>query len=456
MTILVVRILTPEDYGMFGLLMIAIEYLGPLTHCNISSWYVWKDLVTEEEERTVELTVLLLSVTIFLIAFVSAPFFANFFNHPELTGDFRIISFLFLLMGLNRMSIMKFEKEINFKPTAILNVCLRFSQGLLTLVFAMIGLGYKSLIYSILIISLIRTAVLVKLQPPVLLSKIQRFNFRTETMKESWLFGMNITMGMFFWILYTNSDNLIIGKMFGAEILGFYSLAFFFIDLPLSKLNEWIRPVLHPYFSRLKGDLKVLNKIFLRFVFIYLAILMPIFIGIAVVADDFVLIVLGEKWVGSIQFLRLLAVVGLMRALADLVPPYLTGLGKPQYDKYYNAMGAAILPVSFFIASTYFGIKGIILVWYFIYPIIPIMMLFFFKKYSGISFYIYLKNVFPQIISSCIMLLVVLIVKFVLFGEEVSILKLLVEITAGAASYSFAMLLFFKANILEAKRIFQH
>lgn len=455
MTILVVRILTPTDYGMFGLLMIAMVYLGPLTHCNLSSWYVWKDKLSEKDESTVELAIIGLSSFVFLLVFFSAPVFAGFFNHKELTGDFRLISILFLLVGLNKISLMKFEKEINFKPTAILNVCLRLFQGVTTLTFAIQGFGYKSLVYSMLITAIIRTGVLIKLRPPVLFKQHNFFVFERQSFKESWRFGINITLGMFFWIIYSNSDNLIIGKIFGAETLGFYSLAFFFIDLPLSKLNEWIRPVLHPYFSRLKSDKDTLNAVFLRLVFIYLAILAPIFLGILAVADDFVFFVLGEQWQGAVPFLKLLALVGLMRATADLIAPYLIGIGKPQYDKYYNAVGATLLPVSFYGASILFGVKGIIYVWLFVYPVIPLMMLFFFKKFSGVSLSRYIRNILPQIISCCLMYLMVLFVKDIIFNGEASLLGFVMQIVAGVLSYSLLMVIFFKGKLVEAKKVFQ-
>ena len=454
MTILVVRILTPTDYGMFGLLMIAMEYLGPLTHCNLSSWYVWKDKLSEKEESTVELAIIGLSSFVFLIVFFSAPVFAGFFNHKELTSDFRLISILFLLVGLNKISLMKFEKEINFKPTAILNVSIRLFQGVTTLTFAMQGFGYKSLVYSMLITAIIRTGVLIKLRPPVLFKQHNFFVFERQSFKESWRFGINITLGMFFWIIYSNSDNLIIGKIFGAETLGFYSLAFFFIDLPLSKLNEWIRPILHPYFSRLKSDKNILNAIFLRFVFIYLAILAPIFLGILAVAGDFVFFVLGEQWQGAVPFLRLLALVGLMRSLVDLIAPYLTGIGKPQYNTYYNAVAATLLPVSFYFAAILFDINGIIYVWLFVYPVIPVMMLFFFKKNSGISLAKYISNVWPQIISCCLMYIIVLFVKEIVFKGETDLICFVVQIAFGVLSYLLIMVIFFKNKIIEAKKVF--
>ena len=454
MTILVVRILTPTDYGMFGLLMIAMEYLGPLTHCNLSSWYVWKDELSEKEECTVELAIIGFSTFLFIVVFIFAPVFANFFNHNELTNDFRLISTLFLLTGVNQISLMKLEREINFKPTAIINVFLRLFQGVTTLTFAIHGFGYKSLVYSMFITAIIRTGALIKLRPPVLLKQRKLVVFEWSAFKSSFNFGINITLGMFFWIVYSNSDNLIIGKVFGAETLGFYSLAFFFIDLPLSKLNEWIRPVLHPYFSRLKNDKDTLNTIFLRMVFIYLAILGPIFSGILAVADDFVFFVLGKQWQGAVPFLKLLALVGLMRAIADLIAPYLIGIGQPRYDKYYNAAGAILLPVSFYCASILFGIKGIMYVWLFIYPVIPLMMLFFFKKFSGVSLFEYIWNIMPQIISCFLMYLVVLLVnKIILHGEQ-SLIGFIIQIIAGAISYGFLMIVFFKHRILEARKVF--
>lgn len=456
MTILVVRILTPEDYGMFGLLMIINAYFGPLTHWNISSWYVWKDKVTEVEERTVEITILIFSFLVFVLVFLSSQYIANFFKQPELVFGFKIISVLFFLGGFNKISLMKFERDIDFKPTSILNVCLRLSQGLMTLSFALFGFGYKSLVFSMLITAIFRSIVLFKLRPPVVLKDMRLFDFKIDTFKESWSYGAHITLGMFLWVIYSNADNLVIGKNFGPEILGYYSLAFFFIDMPLSKLNEWIRPILHPYFSRLKDNMDSLNRVFLRLVFIYMTILMPILLGIIVVAEEFVHFVLGPEWKGAVSFLQLLAIVGLLRAVADLVGPYLVALGYPQYGKYANAIATATMPLSFYFGSLLFGIKGIYFTWFIIYPVVPIFMLYFFVKKSDVSLYRYFSNFLPAVVSCLIMLLFVYIVKCYLIIGESLVYTFIGEIIVGCLVYILSMFLFFKHQILEAKRVFQH
>jgi O-antigen/teichoic acid export membrane protein len=455
MTILVMRILTPKDYGIFAILMIAVEYLGLLTHFNIGSWYVWKDKITKSEEMTVECSILIISFFIFIASFILAPIYTEFFNIEELTTGFRIISLLFLLGGFSKISLMKFEREMNFRPTAILNVSLRLFRGILTLILAIIGLGYWSLLYGLLATNILKAILLFYLKRPLLFQRPKNSIFEFSTFKESLLFGFNITVGTFFWIIYSSSDNLIIGKFFGAEMLGYYSIAFFFIDLPLSKLNEWVRPILLPYFSRLRENMDILNNVFLRFLFIYMTILVPIFFGLFIMADEFVYFVLGEKWQGAVLFLRVLAFVGLLRSLTDLIQPYLTGLGKPECDKYYNSVGVAIMPLSFYLAQKYFGINGILYAWFFVYPIIPMLMLWFFHKFSGISLKKYIIRIFPALLSGCFMVIIVLFLKYHLFDGEKSVVFFIGQVVIGAAVYSLSMLFLFKKQLIEASHVFR-
>lgn len=455
MTILVMRIITPTDYGIFGILMIGVQYLGPLTHFNISFWYVWKDDITEREEITVECAILMLSLIVFLLTLLSAPLFAKFFNQNELINDFRLLSFIFLTAGISKISLMKFEREINFKPTSILNVVMRLLQGGLTLTLAILGFGYKSLLYSLLFVRSLHAIILLKMRSPVLVRKGITRHFDLTALKTSWTFGFNITMGMFLWVIYSNADNLIIGKVFGAELLGYYSLAFFFIDMPLSKLNEWIRPVLHPFFSRLKVDLDTLNTVFLRFVFFYMVILVPIFFGIIILADEFIYFVLGAKWQGAVRFLKLLAFVGLLRSLSDLIGPYLVALGYPKYGKYANMVAAATMPLSFYVGTLFFDINGIFYTWFFVYPVVPLMMLCFFVKESGIPWYRYLSNILPAIISSSIMLLFIFLFRYSILNGEKSLPGFVGQIIVGSLTYFLSMIFLFKHKLIDAKLIFQ-
>lgn len=456
MTILVMRIITPTDYGIFGILMIGVQYLGPLTHFNISFWYVWKDDITEREEITVECAILILSLIVFLLTLLSAPLFAKFFNQNELINDFRLISFIFLITGISKISMMKFEREINFKPISILNVVMRLLQGGLTLTLAILGFGYKSLLYSLLFVRSLHAIILLKMRSPVLVRKGIARHFDLTALKISWTFGFNITMGMFLWVIYSNADNLIIGKVFGVELLGYYSLAFFFIDIPLARLNQWIRPVLHPYFSRLKEDIDTLNIVFLRFVLLYMIILVPIFFGIFILANEFIYFVLGEKWMGAVRFLKLLAFVGLLRSVTDLVQPYLTGLGRPKYDKYCNALAAAVMPLSFYVGSLLFGIDGIFYTWYILYPVVSLLVLYFFVKNSGVSYSMYISNIMPPLIASSMMLVAILFFRHAILGGEITLQGFVSQIVLGVFIYSLSMVIFFKRQVVDVKNLFAY
>ena len=82
-------------------------------------------------------------------------------------------------------------------------------------------------------------------------------------------------------------------------------------------------------------------------------------------------------------------------------------------------------------------------------------MLFFFKKFSGISLSRYIRNILPQIISCCVMYLIVSFFRDIIFNGEASLLGFVMQIIAGVVSYALFMIIFFKGKIIEAKKVFQ-
>lgn len=450
-TVIAMRILLPDDYGLMAVLLVVTDYLVMLGHLNIASWFVWKDDISELEESTVTLSIYFFSIMVFMLAFIIAPFFADFFHKPDLIAGFRIISFTIIFTGFSRPSEMKFERELNFKPIAIINVTTRLIQGCITITLAFLQFHYLSLLYSLFLTKMIRAAILIYLKPPVL-KKAFDFNI----FKEGLRFGLNITLGTLFWIIYTSSDQVIIGRYFAPEVIGFYAIAMYFIDIPLAKLNETIRPVLHPYFSRLRATPEALNKIILKFNFLFMAALLPIFIGLSLLSKDFVYAILGSKWAGAIFFLKILAFVGILRTLTNLIAPYLIGIGKPELDKRYNAIGMIAMPISFFFLTKYMGINGIVYAWLFLYPVIPILMIIFFVRCSGVSLKAFFKNIISPVTASLIMG-AILILSNKLFIEHTPTLFLLVlKVTLGSITYILVFYIFFLEKIRESLRLFQN
>jgi O-antigen/teichoic acid export membrane protein len=315
---------------------------------------------------------------------------------------------------------------------------------------ASMGFGFYSLLLSLLIVKMIRSIALNVIRKPVI-----KFEYDLGVLKKAFKFGLNVTLGVLFWLVYTSSDQIIIGKTFDSKTIGFYAIAIYFIDMPLAKLNELIKPVLHPYFSRLRIKKKSLNKVFLRFSLLFTLILLPIFTGIGLIAEDFVYVVLGTKWEGAIYFLKILAFVGIFKSFVNLMPPYFISIGRPELDKLYNAVGMLIMPVSFILLIKLFDVKGVAYTWLIVFPIIPILMIKFFIVNSQVTFKEFFRNFTPSVISTTVMAICLLILNYLYLGRQPNITGLSVKIAVGAAVYLGVLYSLFYDKVKDSLRLFQ-
>lgn len=443
LTVLTARQLTPSDYGLIAMIESVAPYLALLAALNLQTWIVQTEVLDAEDERAVLTMTTIFGALVSAAAFFSAPYIAAFYQTPEMELPFQILSISFLLKGIYTVPESLLRRELRFKPIALTKLGIGLLRSVTQLVLAYRGYGYWALVIGMLIRevgSLVCFSAINGLP--------KGFCWKPELFKRALAFGIPATGGHVFWIIFSTADEVVIGRLFGAKALGLYALAFMLIDMPLAKINEIVRPVIIPFFSRIKADKAALKRGFLKTVRGVCALVFPALLGLAAVAPDFVPVLLGETWEPMVAVLQVLCLVGIMRAFIDNAPPLLLALGLPKKELQIHFISAVIFPPMFYYFGSIYGLFGVLGAWLLGLPILALVALNIISSHVGVRPVDYLNNLKVPIVCSSIMLAAALGAHTLLTNAD-QITRLIVVILVGALSYGAVLWGLYRSEVTE-------
>jgi O-antigen/teichoic acid export membrane protein len=398
LTLLTARILMPEDYGILSLAGTLSPFLGMLATLNLSTWIVQTDRFEARDKASMYALTTAVGLGMALFGISIAPLIGQFFDNPDMVQPFQAISLTFVLRGTSLVPLASLQRELDFKPISLMNLVVGVSSGILQLTLAWLGFGYWSLVAGI-----VYREAASAMWAHFHVGLPKGFSWDPALYRRAIGYGTPATAAMAAALLFNSSDKIVVGKLFDVELLGYYSMAFFLTDLPLSRMNTVLRPVFLPYFARLREFPDRMRDHFRLFVLAVASLVFPVFLGIAVVAHDLVGVVLGEKWLPMVQPLQVLCIVGLLRAFIDNVPHLLFAIGRPKQVLRLRLLYLVVLPPCFLLSGSSLGIAGIYLTWLVAFPAVSIAVLLVLRKEVGITPMDYAMNLLPPLVSSCAM-----------------------------------------------------
>jgi O-antigen/teichoic acid export membrane protein len=262
-------------------------------------------------------------------------------------------------------------------------------------------------------------------------------------------FSLKITVNSLLSFVYMRADVFIIGKVLGERALGYYSMAFHLATLPLDKVGTVFNNVAFPAMARLQSQLAQSQSLFLDMHRYLLTIAYPLLLGLALVADDLVVLLLTQKWKPIVLILQTLCVVNLLRVSGMLFAPVLHARGRADLVLRYVIVSALVLPASMLVGVR-FGLTGVLAAWAIAYPVIYLYCLFLCLRDLKLPIHQFLHSIKAVLIVSTTMVAVVLAVKSLAVDLHVAA-RLSVAILAGATTYLAVFLLFYKEQIAEVR-----
>jgi PST family polysaccharide transporter len=300
-SIIVARILSPEDFGIMGVVAVLIHYCDSFTNFGIANAIIQRRDVKQSHVSTFFTFNLIVSLAFFIAFFFSAEQISHFFVMPELVYAIQIYSLVFLLTALTAVPQMVLRKNLRFKELAIISSIRIVVVMVASLVLAILGWGYWSLIVATVIGQVFFVAALV-----FLVSYQVSLQLNLDRLKELMRFGV----WDFFWgqvkLIGDNIDKLIVGKLLGAAPLGFYDKAYGLPKMPNEQVANRIQMVAFSSFSASVDNKSELKSLFIKLYTVCIVVCSPIFFGLYAVADVFTISLLGDRWAPMVSSFEIL------------------------------------------------------------------------------------------------------------------------------------------------------
>lgn len=313
LAIVLARLLTPHDFGLAAMVLAFATFIIPFADVGLGAALVQRPTLRPLDVVTVFWTSLAAGVTFTLAGIAASYPLARFYGEPSTQPLFAVLSLSFLITSLGATQRSLLAREVNFRSLQ-LRVLAATAVGIpVAVAVAANGYGAWTFVVFELVVASVSTVSLWLLSPwrPSL-----AYSF--ASLRRLGLFGGNTLGARVLFDLSQVADRLLIGRYLGAPALGLYALASNIVLSPFSRVVGPLQEVLFPAFSRVQENRSVLAEAWLRAIRIVSVVALPSLVGLAVVADDFVEVVLGEKWHKAVPLIQVLAWVGILQALQGL------------------------------------------------------------------------------------------------------------------------------------------
>ncbi len=428
-TLIVARILSPSDYGLMGM---SAVYLGLVTLVNefglTSAILRHRDLTEEQIARVGGFSVLL-GLVIATISVALSPFIARFYGEPAVAKIIAILSLNFIFGSLGVLPRALLARDLAYPRLAMIDGFTNLAQMLTMLALAVAGYRYMALVFGSLVGSGCGALLALKWRRHRL-----AWPGSFESIREALQVGWHNVVGRIAWYTYNSADFAVVGRVLGKQSLGAYTLGWEIATMPVERISSLVSSVTPGIFSAVQHDVVALRRYFLGVVEGLAYLTLPAAAGLALVAGEFVPVVLGPQWLGAILPLRLLAVYGGVRSIDTVTPQVLIYTGNSRSAMRYSVIAACVMPV-LFVVGTRWGVGGVAAVWIVAYPLVvsPQYRLVF--RVLQLSPAQYLRTLWPAISSTAIMTVAVIIVQATLPQQFSPVIRLVIEVLVGMAAY---------------------
>ena len=442
------RLLSPSDFGLMGMVIVVIGFARLFSDMGISNAIIYRQDATREQLSSLYWINIISGIAIFFIVYSAMLIITAFYHEPRISKLILISSLTFLITPFGQQFQILLQKELIFDYLAKIEIIRSFTNSVIAITLAILGLGVFSLIWGQLAGTTIGVLLLVRWgwnnwKPS--------FHFSKKDLKGYIRFGL-FQMGEKA-VNYFNSnlDYLLIGAMFGAKSLGYYTLAYNLVLRPLQKINPVITNVAFPIFSKVQNDINKLKRGYLKILQLLSTINFPLMAGLAVVAPIAVPVIFGEQWLPSVLLIQILTVVGLLRSTGNPVGSLLLARGKADLSFKWNMVIMITQVPGLYIGARLGGTKGVAVAFSVLMCIYSIFIyIILIRTQIGRCLNEYIASMWPAFWVSGIMAVVLSFLGFFARGLTPLVL-LIMQVICGIGIYFILMIINQKELVAEIK-----
>jgi O-antigen/teichoic acid export membrane protein len=324
-TIILARLLTPQDFGDFAIVGLSLSFLETVTQTGINPALIQLQVKLKSYLNTAWVVSIIRGIFISSVMYLTAPVISQFFNAPQTTHFFRLLSLVPLIRGFLNPALISLQKELHFRREFKFRFVLLIVDTSVAITVALITRSALAFI-----IAMIATVSLELILSFIIFSDRPRLAFEPKKLKTVLNYGKWITLSGVFSFLTDQGDDGLVGKLLGSVSLGYYQLAYKISNLPFTEITNTIGIVTLPLYAKYQHQPKLLRQTFKKSLILNILFSGTITLIILLFTRPLVNFLLGSQWLPIVIPLKILSLFGLLRAVSSTATPLFLATNRPK------------------------------------------------------------------------------------------------------------------------------
>lgn len=297
------RLLSPDEYGLIGICLIFTTVLNGIVDSGFSNALIRKKDVTDEDYNTMFTTNMAISIVLYVLLFISAPFVSDFFHRIELIALVRVTGLILFLNALSITQVTILTKNIDFKTKTKASLVSAIISGVIGIAMAFMGYGVWSLVTQQLSKQLLYTLCLW-----VLNKWWPKFTFYKDSFKYMWGFGWKLLASGILNNVWNQLYQVVIGRCYTSSTLGHYTRANEYASIFSSNLTLIVQRVSYPVLAEIQDDKERMVQGYRKVIKVTMFVTAVCMISLGAVSEPLIYTLIGTKWHEAATYLPLICI----------------------------------------------------------------------------------------------------------------------------------------------------
>lgn len=310
--VVLARILSPAQFGVYGIATVVLEFFETLTETGVNVILMQEKDDIKPYINSAWIVSIFRGFIIGAVILVSASFISNFFRSKDAFFILMLTSIVPVVRGFINPAVVKFQKELEFRKEFIYNLSIFVVYSVAAIILAVVTRSALSLVVALIISAIFEVLVsffIIKPRPIFLFEKKYILIILSR--------GKWVTANGILNYLFQNTDDIVVGRFLGAPALGLYQMAHKLATIPISEVADVLGKVTFPVFVKISNDTQRLKSAFIKTTLGSLVPSIVIAIILIVFSETIILVAFGKDWLGIVEVIKFLAIYGVLRTIIN-------------------------------------------------------------------------------------------------------------------------------------------
>ncbi len=432
-SVVLARLLEPEVYGEIALVTVFITILNVFIDSGMANALIQKKNADDLDFSTVFYFNITVCTVLYFVMYLAAPYIASFYSRPSLSPVIRVLSLTMIISGLKNVQQAYVSRTMQFKRFFFATLGGTIGAAIIGIILAYRGAGIWALVAQQIFNTAVDTLMLwitVRWRPKKL--------FSFERLKGLFAYGWKLLVSAFLDTVYNNIRQLIIGKLYTSEDLAYFNRGKQFPNLIITNINTSIDSVLLPTMSKEQEDNSRVKGMTRRAIKTSTCIMAPLMMGLACCADPLIRLILTEKWLPSVPFMRIMCFCSLFYPIHTANLNAIKAMGRSDYYLRLEVI-KKITGMIILLATMWHGVYVMALSMILESILGQIINTWPNKKLLNYGYIEQLRDILPSLLMTTVMGLCIYPLSFIRIPD---IATLAIQVTVGVCVYIAGCMLF--------------